>query len=164
MISPLFLRRPQLELIFNDFSPLNSENLLKRKPNSKVESQDWICYFSFCFVQMPQMKQLTGLLWPKSEGTQSTLEQEALQLKPCGHRRGRGVGSSPPHVLAEQERRAHRKCNGGVKAEAQLPVTNFLWSSSIFQTASVAGDQMSRHTSYTTHHLGFRSEIGKSSE
>lgn len=40
MISPLFLRWPQLELIFNDFSPLNSENLLKRKPNSKVESQD----------------------------------------------------------------------------------------------------------------------------
>lgn len=164
MISPLFLRRPQLELIFNDFSPLNTENLLKRKPNSKVESQDWIFYFSFCFVQMPQMKQLTGLLWPKSEGTQFTMEQEALQLKPCGCRRGRGVGSSPLHILAEQETESTQEVRWGCKSRGPAPVTNFLWSSSFFQTASVAGDQMSRHTSYTTHHFGFRSEIGKSSE
>lgn len=99
MISPLVLRRPQLELIFNDFSPLNPENSLKRKPNSKVEFQDGIFYFSFCFVQMPKMKQLTGLLWPKFEGTQSTMEQEASQQEALWAQ----VGPSPPHILAEQE-------------------------------------------------------------
>lgn len=76
---------------------------------------------------------------------------------------GGAAGWGPHPLTSWQSRklRAHRKCDGTVKAEAQLPVTNFLWSSSIFQTASVSGDQMSRHTSYTTHHLGFRSEVGK---
>lgn len=156
MISPLFLRRPQLELIFNDFSPLNSENSLKRQPNSKVESQDWIFYFPFCFVQMPQMKQPTGLLLP------TVVYHGAGGIAAGGPAGTGGAAGWGPHPLSlgRAGNKAHRKCHEAVKAEAELPVTNFLWSSSTFQTSSVTGDQMSRHTSYTT--LASEVRLGRS--
>lgn len=85
-MSPLLLRRPQLELIFNDFSPLvASENSLKRKTNSKVESQD--CTFvSFYCTRIPKRKQLTGLLGLNLRG-QDPLEKGRLgSSRLCGCR------------------------------------------------------------------------------
>lgn len=78
-MSPLLLRRPQLELIFNDFSPLvASENSLKRKTNSKVESQDCI-FVSFCCTQIIQHGAAYGSAGPKAEGTRSIREGTAWQ-------------------------------------------------------------------------------------
>lgn len=56
---------------------------------------------------MPKMKQLAGLLWPKFEGTQSTMEQEASQQEALWAQEGPQGGALNPSHLGRAGNREH---------------------------------------------------------